>query len=263
MVQDDSPIPLYLQIEEELRSMIDTGELPPLAKVESESVLASRLGVSRMTARKALDRLVADGLMFRRQGKGTFVSHPKIAHGPSQLLSFSSSMNAQSIRHATRVLAAVVVPAPGRVAHALRLSVGTSVILVRRLRLIDDEPAAIHASWVLNRYSMILQGDLTGSLTELMKSAGGSVAYTNDGIEAALAFGEIAQLLNVPEGSAVVFISGAAYSSDMEPVRYSEAIYRGDRFRFRVDTTGSRNLGLDHGSLRMEPKGNEQLAGLA
>ena len=254
MVRNDLPVPLYVQIEEELRLMIDSGDLRPLSKVESESTLATRLGVSRMTARKAVDRLVAEGLMFRRQGKGTFVAHPKIAHGPSQLLSFSSSMNAQSIRHTTRVLAAGLVPAPSRVVRYLRLAVGTPVIVVRRLRLVDDEPAAIHMSWVLNRYSVILQGDLTGSLTDLMKSAGGSVAYTNDGIEATVAAGEIAQLLGVPVGSALVFISGTASSSDMEPVRYSEAFYRGDRFRFRVDTTGVRNLGLDHSNLRLEHK---------
>ncbi len=257
MVQNDLPTPLYLQIEEELRRQIDCGELKPLSKVESETTLATRLGVSRMTARKALDRLVAEGLMFRRQGKGTFVAHPKIAHGPSQLLSFSSSMDAQSIRHTTRILAAGVVPAPRRVIRALRLSAGSPVILLRRLRLVDDEPAAIHVSWLLSRYNALLQSDLTGSLTELMKSAGGPVAFTNDGIEATLAFGEIAQLLHLPERSAVVFISGTAFSSDMEPVRYSEAFYRGDLFRFRVDTTGVRNLGLDHSNLRLEHKDYE------
>lgn len=246
MVMPNSPIPLYLQIEEELRGLVESGGLGPLARVPSEAELSASFKVSRMTARKALDRLVADGLMFRRAGKGTFVAQPKIAHGPSQLLSWSAAMNAQGVRHATRVLDAGTVPAPTNIAHDLGLQPGAQVVLVRRLRLIDDEPAAIHLSYVPNRYAQILQGDLTGSLTDLMIAAGARVSYTNDLIESVLATGETARLLHVTSGAPLVFINGVAYSQAMEPLRHSEALYRGDRFRFRVDTTGTRDLRMEH-----------------
>ena len=83
MVVRQSPVPLYIQIDEELRGQIESGELGPLAQVPSETDLAERFSVSRMTARKALDRLVADGMLFRQPGKGTFVAPTKIAHGAS------------------------------------------------------------------------------------------------------------------------------------------------------------------------------------
>jgi len=250
MVTVNSPIPLYLQIEEELRGLVESGELGPMARVPSESELSERFGVSRMTARKALDRLVADGILFRQPGKGTFVAQPKIAHGPSQLLSFSAAMTAQGVRHGTRVLDAGMVPAPGTVARDLRITPGSPVVLVRRLRLIDDEPAAIHRSYVPARFAAILQGDLSGSLTELMVKAGARVAYTNDAIEAVLASPDDARLLAVRTGSPLVFISGVAFSREMEPLRSTQALYRGDRFRFRVDTTGTPDL-------RMERKSEE------
>jgi GntR family transcriptional regulator len=199
-----------------------------------------------MTARKALDRLVADGMLFRRPGKGTYVGQPKIAHGPSQLLSFSAAMNAQGVRHATRVLEAGMVPAPSNIARDLGLPPGSQVAFVRRLRMVDDEPAAIHMSYVPARYGSILSGELSGSLTELMIAAGARVAYTNDTIESVLATGEIARLLHVAPGAALVFINGVAYSQGLEPVRHSEALYRGDRFRFRVDTTGTQDLRMEH-----------------
>ena len=245
MVQVDSPIPLYLQIEEELRGMVQSGELGPLARVPSESELSDRFHVSRMTARKALDRLVADGAMFRRAGKGTYVAQPKIAHGPSQLLSFSAAMDAQGVQHNTKVLEAGMVPAPRTIARDLRLEPGAQAVFVRRLRCVDGEPAAIHMSYLPGRYAVILQGDLTGSLTKLMVGAGAQVAYTNDIIESVLATGEIARLLHVSPGSPLVFITGVAYSQEMEPLRHSEAIYRGDRFRFRVDTTGTPDLRME------------------
>ena len=74
----DSSVPFYAQIEESLRDQIESGELPPLSRVPSEFELAARFSVSRMTARKSVDRLVSEGYLFRRQGKGTFVAAPQI-----------------------------------------------------------------------------------------------------------------------------------------------------------------------------------------
>jgi GntR family transcriptional regulator len=247
MVVRASPIPLYIQIDEELRGQIESGELGPLAQVLSETELAEHFSVSRMTARKALDRLVADGMLFRQPGKGTFVAPTKIAHGASQGLSFSAAMRAQGLRCTTRVLEADMVRAPSNVARALGLPAGSQAIFLRRLRIVDGDPAAIHLSYLPSRLSALLDADLTGSLSELMSSIGARVERSEDSVEAVLATGEEAELLSVPEGAPLVLIRGTAYSAGNEPIRYTEALYPGARWRFALQAT----RGAD---LRPEPK---------
>lgn len=242
MVVRASPVPLYIQIDEELRGQIDSGELGPLAQVPSETDLAEHFSVSRMTARKALDRLVADGMLFRQPGKGTFVAPTKIAHGASQGLSFSAAMKAQGLSCETRVLEADVVGAPSNVARALALPAGGQAIFLRRLRIVSGDPAAIHLSYMPARLSALLDHDLTGSLSGMMSRVGARVERSEDKVEAVLATGEEAQLLNVPEGSPLVLIRGTAYSTGNEPVRYTEALYPGGRWQFSLQVTGEADL---------------------
>lgn len=242
MVVRASPVPLYIQIDEELRGQIESGELGPLDQVPSESDLADHFSVSRMTARKALDRLVADGMLFRQPGKGTFVAPTKIAHGASQGLSFSAAMAAQGLSCETRVLEADVVGAPLNVARALSLPPGGQVIFLRRLRIVDGAPAAIHLSYLPARLSALLEADLSGSLAQLMARVGVRVERSDDSVEAVLATGEEARLLDVPEGSPLVLIRGTAYSAGNEPVRYTEAIYPGGRWQFSLEVSGDQDL---------------------
>ncbi len=245
MVQRTSPIPLYIQIEEELRNRIRNQELRSLDQVPSESELSERFDVSRMTARKALDRLVGDGLLFRQPGKGTFVAPPKIAHGPSQQLSFSVAMDALGLRHETRVLDAGLAVPPDGIAQELAIPTAARVVFMRRLRLVEGTQAAIHTSYLPARYAGVLEGDLTGSLTELMVGVGARVTESRDQLEAVIATGEDAKVLGVHAGHPLVLITGVAYSSAREPLRYSEALYRGDRFRFSVDPARSPELRIE------------------
>lgn len=237
MVIRVSHIPLYLQIEEELRGLVQSGELAPLAQVLSESELSERFDVSRMTARKALDRLVGEGILFRRPGKGTFVAPPKIAHNFLTQLSFSAKMRDLGLRHGTRVLDAGLVSGPSHIATALSMPAHASMVYIRRLRLVEDEPAAIHICYLPGRYAGILEGDLTGSLTALAQSVGARVTQERNTVQAVIATGEDGHLLGVPVGSPLVRVEGVAFSPGLEPLRYTEALYRGDRFQFTVDTT--------------------------
>jgi DNA-binding GntR family transcriptional regulator len=241
----ESPVALYLQIEQELRGLLESGDLGPNAQVPSEIQLSDRFHVSRMTARKALDRLVAEGILFRQPGKGTFVAAPKITHGVSTQLSFSKAMAALGLRHHTRVLNATRVPAPAHIASLLGLHAGESVVFLRRLRFVEDEPAALHLSYLPGRYAGVLNGDLSGSLIELMDAVGAHVVDSLDSVEAVIGQGEDARLLRVASGTSLVRIEGVAFSSNRDPLKYNEALYRGDRFRFTVDTSGPPTLRLE------------------
>jgi GntR family transcriptional regulator len=240
-----SMTPLYLQIEEELRGLIRSGQLPELSRSPSEWELSQRFNVSRMTARKAVDRLVADGVLVRRPGKGTFVARRRIPHGASQQLSFSAAMRELGLPLVTRVLEVQEMPAPRSVADALELSTGSSVILVRRLRIVANEPAAIHTAYFGEDFSYLLKADLEGSLTDAMASHGDRVVHASDFIEAVLASGEEARLLRISPNSPLVRIEGVALSANRQVLRYSEGLYRGDRFRFAADTAAAREVTVE------------------
>jgi GntR family transcriptional regulator len=239
MVTRESPVPLYLQVEDEIRSRISSGELAVHARVPSEAEIAERYGVSRITAQKALDRLVAEGLLFRQPGKGTFVARPKIPHEPSQALSFSRAMAQLGLRCETRVLAAGMTPAPPHVASVLGTRSGSPLVFVRRLRLVEDRPSAAHASYLPARFAKVLDADLTGSLIAAMQAAGASIAIEQDSVEARVATADDAALLELDVGAPLLAVRGMALGHDGAPVRYSETIYPGELWRFSVETTAN------------------------
>jgi GntR family transcriptional regulator len=229
-----SHVPLFIQIEEDLRGLINDGQIGELDQVPSESELTQRFGVSRMTVRRALDRLVSDGVLFRKPGKGTFVAPAKILHQPSQSVSFSGAMREHGFNTSTIVLSAAMTPAPYHVVQALDLANGGAVAFIRRLRLVEGMPVAVHQSYLLNTLAAVLSCDLSGSLTELLEHMGTKVQTVEDILEATSADLENARLLQVGEGTPLIHITGTAYGQDLRPFRYSEAYYRGDRFKFRV-----------------------------
>lgn len=234
MLERESPIPLYVQIERDLRDQIEAEELKPGNRVPSEIELAKDFGVSRMTARKAIDRLVMSGLLFRRQGKGTFVSTQPIEHGLSTKLSFSAAMEALGKRHETRVIEAERVAAPRHVAKALEVGVRSQVIRIERLRLVEGEPVALHDTYLNISYSSILDENLERSLNDAMIRVGARVANAKDVVSATLADELTARCLGLDTGAPILRIIGTGFSDAGEPLRYTEAQYRGDRFRFDV-----------------------------
>ena len=242
MVVRASPVPLYIQIDEELRGRSNRASSDRWHRCPRRRILAQHFSVSRMTARKALDRLVGDGMLFRQPGKGTFVAPTKIAHGASQGLSFSAAMHAQGRETVTRVLEAELVQAPSNVTRALKLPPGAQALFLRRLRIVDGEPAAIHLSYMPGRLSALLEADLSGSLSNLMSAIGARVERSEDRVEAVLATRPEAELLGVATGSPLVLIRGTAYSANNEPIRYTEALYPGGRWQFSLEVTPQADL---------------------
>jgi GntR family transcriptional regulator len=242
VVERASHVPLYRQIEQELLSLIRAGKLQTLAQIPSEFDLCGRYGVSRMTARKALDRLVSDGILFRQPGKGTFVAPPKIPHRASTQLSFSAAIEALGLRVETKVLEAALVPAGATAAGALNVPEGALIVFIRRLRVIEAQPAAIHTAYLPSRFEDLLRQDLTRSLTQLAAEIVAPLAHSQDTIEVVSAGHHDASLLDVPPDSPLIRHQGIGFSVTSEPLRYTEGLYRSDRFRFTIDTVRPADL---------------------
>ena len=85
--------PLFIQIREVIRSKIESGEYPPGTTIPSELDLAEMYGVSRLTIRTAIDALVYEGLLRRIQGKGAYVTEPKLNYSPEVFGGFRQNVN--------------------------------------------------------------------------------------------------------------------------------------------------------------------------
>ncbi len=248
MIRKTSALPLYIQIQNQLYEQIRQGELSPGAQVPSELELATQYNVSRMTARKALDGLIAKGYVFRQQGKGTFVSEDLMSYGLSTMLSFSRTLQARGYDVVTRVLRQEVIPAIPLVAEKLDIQPDGQVVLVRRLRIVEGTPVAIHTAYMDYRmYAPILKVNLNNaSLLETIEHVCGiRVAYSKDSVRAALVSAEDMELLEIPAGSPILEVEGVAYSENGLPTRYSRAVFRGDCFRLGVTNTSTQSISLN------------------
>jgi len=237
-------VPKYFQLETVLLERMQMGALGPGAKLPPETELASRFGVSRSTVRKVLDRLAQRGLITKWPGKGSFVSSQRLSMSPTSL-SFSAQMIADGYTVKTRVLSREVIPVPDYVARFLGLSPQGKVIHFRRLRMLDGEPVAIHGTFLAYlEYDKITAEELerTNSLSHAMEWATGvRVVSSRDVLSVVRANSEDAALLNIPPHSPVVSIRGVGQTESGTPVRYTEAIYRSDRFEFTVYNTVATN----------------------
>jgi GntR family transcriptional regulator len=247
-----SPMPVYLRLERMLQERIQAGILRPGSKLPSELELALRFRVSRSTIRKVLNRLVVDGLITKWPGKGSYVSEHRLTLSPNSL-SFSAQMTSAGHAVTTQVLLRCVITAPEHVAHALRLSAEGKVIHFRRLRLLDGEPAAIHGTLLpYPEYEKITEDELgTQSLSHAMEWATGErVVSSRDLLSVVQANAEDAALLHIPPKSPVVQITGVGLTEASKPVRYTEALYRSDRFDFAVNNSVPAPGALSRNSLR-------------
>ncbi len=229
------PVPRYYQLQEIIRERIRNGEWAPGSLIPSERELCERYGISRMTARQAISGLESEGLLYREQGKGTFVGQLVIAQQLLQLTGFTEDMAARQSKSGARVLSADMWPADEETAERLRIRAGQPVYRLRRLRLADGAPLAIE----LTRISFIgcerlLNYDLAQeSLYHLLETVFDiPVLDADQELQADLATGDESTLLHVPIGSPVLRTSRVMSTRRNHPVEYATSVYRGDKYRF-------------------------------
>ena len=233
----DSPQPLFLQLDNLLRSQIKEGSLTPGDRIPSEHELSREHGISRMTARRALDTLVMEGLLFRRPGKGTYVSE-KVQWPGATVFSFSTAMASLGLAVTTRVVELTLDTPSESIARDLRVGQGEQIVRLTRLRLIEGQPVALHTSYMSREYyPAIRHADLvTTPLNKVMEAISGRrIINSRDYVEVTLAHPEEAALLEIPAGSPLLLVRGLVLSERGHPERATKSLFRGDRFRFTIE----------------------------
>jgi GntR family transcriptional regulator len=234
-----SPIPLYYQLAEWIKEQIQTGELTPEAQLPSERELSEEFKVSRMTVRQSISFLVNQGVLTVKKGVGTFVAKPKLDHDILHLLSFSEEMTRQGGKVVSRIMEqSLCIPLPS-VARELRIQPDTLVFKIVRLRMSGDTPLLLESSFIPAALCPGLE-DIELSSTSLYavleQEYGLSIKKADQTLEAITANEYESALFGIKQGTAMVLVEGVAYLVREQPVEYFKAVYRGDRFKFRLQS---------------------------
>ncbi|WP_410557503.1 GntR family transcriptional regulator [Actinomadura fulvescens] len=221
-------------VRRELLAMMEG--LEPGEALPPERRLAGTLGVSRPTLRAAIDLLVADGLLERRHGSGTYVAEPRIAV-PLTMTSFTEDMIRRGMKPDGRVLSFRAGPAGAKIGRRLSLSPVEEVFTIRRLRLADGAPMAIETLYMpKDLLPELCRDDLEGrSFYDLLRENGVVVAAGRETIEPTVTTTEEAEVLGVPVHVPAFLFERVAHTEEGRPVEYVRSLYRGDRYRLELD----------------------------
>ena len=228
-----SPVPLYHQISEPIKNLILDGTIPPGAKLEDELSMASRLGVSRPTARRALQSLVDLRLVVRKRAVGTIVA-PKEIHRQVKLSSLYDDLRESGQKPTTNVISYEEVAADKEIAEDLRLREGQAVIKVVRLRLANGEPLAIMTNYLPLQVAPSEKELRSSGLYDAMRSHGHEVVSASQTISARKASTEEAETLQESRGAAILSMRRIAYDQSGVPIEIGDHVYRASRYRFTI-----------------------------
>ena len=239
MLKQDSMTPLYVQLMNEVENSIKNGEYKPGDKLLTETEMAKKYGVSLITVRKAVGSLMEKGLVVRKQGKGTFVTKPKLARNMKKLQSFSEMCAQMGVVPGAKMLENHLMPADAKVAEALGIEPGSNVVYISRLRYADQEPVQIENSYFPLKYAFLLDAkfDDNSLFDHLREKSGARVASSEKKIELCRATAEEAELLRVKKGDAMLCVRSTAFDKSGEPMYAGIQIINGDRFTLYVYET--------------------------
>jgi GntR family transcriptional regulator len=250
MLDKNSPIPLYYQLAEQIRERVDAGELKPDDQIPPERELGEQHGISRMTVRQAVNYLVRQGVLVSRPGIGTFVAAPKLTYDAFHLLGFTEKMMGEGLPIQSRVLEQALVEPPHHVATRLRLRPGQKTVKIMRLRSSPQEALLLETVYVVSALCPGLEKvDLTRkSLYVLLEQKYRlRLARAQQTLEATAANDFEAPLFGLEVGAPMILLEGVTYAANNQPVEYFKAVYRGDRFKFEMDSHRDSAANLERG----------------
>lgn len=229
-----SSIPVYLQIADHFEGMIANGTLNPGERIDTEVVLAQRLGLSRPTVARAINELVDKGLLLRRRGFGTEVSN-SVDHRRVELTSLYEDLVRNGRHPRTEVLTIERQVRNPKAAVLLGLDPEAPVVHLKRLRLAADQPIAVMDNWLPQRFADISEADLTADgLYGVLRRRGAGPELARQQIGAKAAGVQEATLLQVRRGTPLMTMASRAYDAADSVVECGSHVYRADVYSIEV-----------------------------
>ncbi len=233
-LEKKSQSPLYQQLMSRLKNDIVAGVYPAGARIPSEQLLCDTYGVSRVTVRKAMLDLVQEGLLVRRQGKGTFVADERIQRDLQQITSFSAACRQMGHTASARLISAELVEAVGDDAEKLGVEKGSMLVEICRLRLCDGEPVMLEINRFPESFGFLLEESAEESLYALLTQRGVMPTSAVHDISLGHATPLVSRHLGCAQGDALLLLDELVLDQHGEPLHLSRQWIRGDKYTFRI-----------------------------
>ncbi len=237
-LQRDSSVPLYQQLEEVLLQRIHAGEWGPGERIASENELNKEYGLSRMTARGVLTKLVNDGVLFRVAGKGTFVAPAKISTVSPAYRGVREQLEALGYETKTELIRLGLEDVSHSIRERMGLRPDDPVFAVHRLRLAGGEPISLHRSYIPAGLAPDLasQDVVNEQLCVILENTYGlRMARVEETLEVAAAQAEEAKRLGVARGAALLKLDDLISAADGTPFEFTRIVFRGDKIRLNFE----------------------------
>ena len=234
-IDRDTGITLYAQIAEVLECEYvrqgATGDRLP-----AEGELAARFGVNRHTLRRAVDELIAEGLLERQHGVGIFITDQLLDYRVGASTRFTQTLADIGIATDTKVIRKMIAPASAGVARHLLLPSDEPVLWIETLRMADGIPFCVISHFLpVTPFSTMLEEYQDGSLHELLASNCGTLRRTESLVTAVLPQGDDAKLLSITQNRPVLRVKSLnVLDQDGTPVEYAITRFRADRIQLRI-----------------------------
>lgn len=229
--------PLYVQVHNIMLDRINTDTYLVNTKIPSESELCAEFGISRMTLRSVITELVRDGKLYRIQGKGTFVSEPKITANSASYIGIREQLEQQGYEVKTTLLSVENGKPSASIAKMFGLENGEKVYIIKRLRYVKNEPLSLLTSYIPVKYCSGLekQDFCNEQLCVILSKNYGFVRKTvNETLESVVATSEESTTLNIRKGYPLLLLCDKIYDVENRLFEYSKVVFRGDKIRINL-----------------------------
>ncbi len=237
----DRRIPYYVRFRDHFASMIEAGSLAPGTKLPPERALSSEFSITRVTVRQALSRMEAEGLIFREERRGWFVSPPRVYYDPTADTSFTESVSRQGRVAGTTILSKQEVAASQWLSTLLGCAVGDPIFIINRLRTVDGRTVLVEQIHVkAKRCPDLLDYPLDQSMTSLMAEKFGIVEHRTQINMRPTALPEIpAKALGSVVGAPGLYLSRAILDQFNEVIELDQEFWRHDAIDIGVSAAGN------------------------
>jgi len=236
-VSKNSMVPIYYQIQDQIREKIENEELIPGTKLPSERELSSELDVNRATVRKAMRGLITEGLCTKKVGKGIYIDDEKITMNLHNTSGTTSFINKLGLKIETNLISKKIIDIDKKI-NTILDNEDNKLLYIKRVRYINDEPLMLEKNYLpLKRFEGIENKDFNQSLYKILEDKFNvHPNFARATLNVKTAKDEESQLLNLQLNSALIEKEVTVFDQNRLPIEYNKTYYRSDKFSFTINS---------------------------